>query len=505
MDKSFKNKLAYLILFFILGFAFIVRIWNVSNNPAGFFCDEASIGYNAYSVLTTGRDEWGTKLPLLFKAFGQYTDPVYIYSDIPLIKLFGLSEFSVRLASVFYGTLAVLAIFLLSGELFNLKIGLLAALLLAISPWHIHFSRIGFELISATFWLPFSLFLFLKSLKNFKKYYFLTILSSSVTFFTYYPIKIIWPLLLLATFFIFFSKTKHWLKSKRFWLTNAAIAVVFVVLMLPYLKNNSFLSRWIEVKNSSLTFGSFLVGYWNHFSWDFLFKTGDIGFPGQFVTRHSVKGLGELYVFELPLIVLGLSFLVIRKKYREFFLLLFFLLFYPLGTVFTDIKPQATRSIIGVIPFQIVSAYGLGQLVFWVKGKKLKLLIVLVFLTVAAASFFNFLKLDRVYPDYSADFWGWQYGPKEIVDYFRTQTKNYDGLYMTGYFNAPEIFLKFYDPNHLCKNCFIGGIDRYDAKKKQLFALRVEETKNMKFSYRIKKIIYYPDGKGAFYIIEPNF
>jgi hypothetical protein len=113
--------------------------------------------------------------------------------------------------------------------------------------------------------------------------------------------------------------------------------------------------------------------------------------------------------------------------------------------------------------------------------------------------------LYKKYPLYSSDFWGWQYGPKEIINYFITQSRNYDELYMTGYFNAPEIFLKFYDPKRECFNCFIGGRDKFNPKKRQLFALRVEEVEQHKKeikNFRIKKIIYYPNGSKAFYIGE---
>ncbi|KKQ01460.1 MAG: hypothetical protein US11_C0008G0017 [Candidatus Roizmanbacteria bacterium GW2011_GWA2_36_23] len=72
---------------------------------------------------------------------------------------------------------------------------------------------------------------------------------------------------------------------------------------------------------------------------------------------------------------------------------------------------------------------------------------------------------------------------------------------MTGYFNAPYIFLKFYDPEAICPNCQIGGIDKIDSNKKQLFAFRVEEVdKIYNRNFIKKKIIYYPDGKEAFYI-----
>lgn len=511
--SSFKKALFYFPFFIILLIGFSVRIWNLDKNPAGFFCDEASIGYNAYSILKTGKDEWGVSYPLLFRAFNSYKDPVFIYSTVPFIKIFGLNEFAVRLASLFYGTLAIVTIFFLAKEIFNKTIGLLSALFLAISPWHIHFSRVAFELISSTFWLPLAIFLLLKTVKI-KKFswvrYLITIILFFISFFTYYPIKIIAPLIFIGVFVLFLEKTKHWLKRKSFWLINFFILTLFLLLLSPYLGNGSFLARWHQVKNQSLTISYFLVGYLNHFSLDFLFKKGDIDFPGQFITRHSVKGIGELYWFQLPLIIYGLySLFKLSKFKKERFLMMVFFLVYPLGTIFTDIKPQATRSVFGVIPFQILTAFGFYQFILLFKNKLYQLVSTIIIFSFIFFSFFQYLNLLKNYPLYSSDFWGFQYGPREIMRYFLKEKDNYDEFYLTIFFNAPYIFLKFYDPENLCQNkCKVGDVlltpKIYNFSKHQLFSVIPWYLKNSKFKdkFKIKKIIYYPNGQEAFYIGE---
>ena len=122
----------YLIVIIFL--AIILRVVLLNEVPNGFYSDEASIGYNAYSILKTGKDEHGMLLPLYFKAFGEYKNPVYIYSVIPFINIFGLNEFAVRLTSALFGTLTVIFTYFLAKELFHKRVGLWAALFLAISP-----------------------------------------------------------------------------------------------------------------------------------------------------------------------------------------------------------------------------------------------------------------------------------------------------------------------------------------------------------------------------------
>jgi len=178
-------------------------------------------------------------------------------------------------------------------------------------------------------------------------------------------------------------------------------------------------------------------------------------------------------------------------------------LLYPISDIFfTDInKPPYTFAVFGslVLSLPFLIGYGFEGLI----NKKQKIILYLINFIIILQMIL-FLRNYYNYPLYSSDYWGWQYGPKVIINYFKIQSKNYNELYMTGNFNAPEIFLQFYDPKRECKNCFIGSIDNYNSSKKQLFALRVEEFKHVKLNYKLKNIIYYPNGKKAFYIIEPS-
>src|SRR6185312_8213719 len=148
--KHLHSRLYIILLSCIIVLGLFLRTYNLANDPAGFFCDEASIGYNAYSILHTGKDEYGVSFPFFFKAFGEYKNPVEIYSTVPFIALFGLHEWSTRIPSAIYGTLGLVAIYLLTGILYKKSkykklYGLSAALLLAISPWDIQFSRVALE------------------------------------------------------------------------------------------------------------------------------------------------------------------------------------------------------------------------------------------------------------------------------------------------------------------------------------------------------------------------
>ena len=146
------SKRIFAILGLVLILAFFLRFNKVTEIPPALNWDEVSIAYNAYSILNTGKDEWGVFLPIHFKAYGEYKLPAQIYASIPGIAFFGLNELGVRITPVVYGTLTVLLMFFLGRAIFQSSlVGIFAATLLAISPWHIHLTRASFESSFAVF------------------------------------------------------------------------------------------------------------------------------------------------------------------------------------------------------------------------------------------------------------------------------------------------------------------------------------------------------------------
>jgi len=297
-------------------------------------------------------------------------------------------------------------------------------------------------------------------------------------------------------------------------------AFLLIIILMPIILTMIFgtgLARWQQVSiftnppRETTVLRHILDNYLSHFSLDFLFLKGDIGMPGQFITRHSVKGIGELYLFQLPLILTGLFYLFKRGPRRIFCLLLLWLVLYPLGSIFTiDQSAQATRSVIGVIPFQFLSAIGLAFLIELIHPFFFRTSFILLAIIIITFSLYDYLNRYFVqYPLYSADFWGWQYGPRETIKHFLSVKDLYDDLYMSGEFNGSEIFSRFYDPQDKCQNkCKMGDLWRqpeiYNPSRHQLFSLSPEYLSNSKFreQFLIKRTIYYPNGKIAFLIGE---
>src|SRR3989344_2922720 len=94
-----------------------LRLYDLKQIPNSLSADEAAFGYNAYSILKTGRDEFGHFLPLYFQSFDDYKNPVFGYVLIPFIAILGLNDWVIRLPSVLAGVAVVAGFFLLTRKL----------------------------------------------------------------------------------------------------------------------------------------------------------------------------------------------------------------------------------------------------------------------------------------------------------------------------------------------------------------------------------------------------
>ena len=172
-----NNYSLYLVSIFIL--SFLIRSLYIHTTPL--LWDEASLGYNAYSILKTGRDEYGTFLPIIFKSFGDYKPGLYVYLCLPFVYLFGLNDLSVRLPSIILGSLLPIILYFLIKEINPKaqKAAIISSLITVFNPYNIHFSRGAWETNILTFELVLASYLFFKYI-NKKKYKIFTY------FFSYY-------------------------------------------------------------------------------------------------------------------------------------------------------------------------------------------------------------------------------------------------------------------------------------------------------------------------------
>ena len=76
------DRKTIVLISIILCVSAIVRLWGLDRSPLSLNWDEAALGYNAYSLLTTGKDEFGSAFPLSLRSVSYTHLDVYKRQDI---------------------------------------------------------------------------------------------------------------------------------------------------------------------------------------------------------------------------------------------------------------------------------------------------------------------------------------------------------------------------------------------------------------------------------------
>lgn len=461
-------KKNWLIIAIIFG-SFILRAVNLDKYPSGLNADEAALGYNAYSLIQTGKDEHGIAWPLVFRSFDDYKPPFYVYVTIPFVKLFGLNIWSVRLPSALAGVISVYLLYLLVKEIFKDKKYLpeLSALLLTISPWHIHFSRGAWEVNLSTMLILFGVYMFLKSLSN-KFYFYFFVAAFVLSLYTYHSARIIAPLIAISLFLNYF-KDLFQKKNTKTLTICILMGIIFALPVAFQLFSKEGQSRfsgvsifsdrgplsWVEEMrrtnsepNSIFTkikynkysayAAKFVNNYFLHFSPNFLFINGDK------IDRSRVPGYGQLLPILLPFVLIGFIYLILHNK-RESLIVLSWLFFSPVAASLTYQSPHALRAENMIIPLIVITSVGVYQFLFYFKKWKSVLvyagLIILIGLIYQFSGYLYsyFYRYQRELPT------AWQYGFSELVSYLNNNSDKYKKIIISTRYDQPYILMAFFE------------------------------------------------------------
>ena len=550
--KYMKKLLSKKYLFIaILLLASILRLWKLGSIPPHLTPDEASLGYNAYSILKTGKDEYGNVLPIIFKSFGDYKPGLYVYLTVPAVAMLGLTEFAVRLPSAAFGILAVFLIYRVALEIFkDKKLALASSFLLAINPWHIHFSRGAWEInVSLTLTLL-GMYFFIKSVEK-QKYLLYSALFFALTLIAYQGAKLSTIIVLILLGVMYFKKIikfdKKTLVSAFFigLLVSLPILLGFfqgkagrlqIFSVFSYSKPIDYAQNFLDQggeKIGSLSYYLFhsegvnfargiMTRWFNHFSDKFLFFEGDWSNP-----RHSAPYTGMFIVADMFLIILGFVALV-KSLSKESLFVLLWALFAPLPAILSRDAIHAVRSYNMVIPLVLISSFGLLFLIKTIdKNRKI---IIGGLLAIYLMNYVYYLDLYFVHLS-KHDSKSWEYGYKQIVETVTPIQSNYEAVKVQQSYSQPYIYFLFYqryDPatyqaqaklneNEMgdvglvekLDNIYFGPIDwsiNRRAKGNLFVADTIEipiEDSSDPDQFRLIKEIDYLDNTPAFRIIEP--
>ncbi len=454
-----KRSLIYLFLIVILGA--ILRFSYLAFNPPSLNWDEISYGYNAYSILKTGADQWGQKFPILnFRAYGDYPTTLNLYLAIPFIAIFGLTEFVIRFPHALLGVLTIISSYFLTLGITNKRnIGLLTALLVAIGPWYVFTSRFVIQSNLSVFFLTTAGAFFVNREKN--KYFLpLSFFTLFLTLFSYHTTRIFSPLMFLGSILIY----RNEIKNKLIYIFGGLFLVLSIFILvnpvsrtrgnLLFLIDQSAVNRIIESRNASnlpdvierLIYNRpiyfiehFSKNYISYFSPRFLFLDG--GTQYQF----SVPKTGLIYSVNLPFFYIGLVILILlARKEKNYRLLLLWLLLSPIPASLTNESFAVIRATTMLPIPEILISIGF----FWIAEKIIKnykWLFFAIYFCVLYILFetylSNYASMYRVNYSYT-----WQYGYKEAVAYAKENYGSYDKIIITKKYGEPHEFFLFFWP-----------------------------------------------------------
>ncbi len=475
-----KNRLRPWILLSIVLLGLWLRFYKLGEIPNGLYQDETAIGYNAYSLIRTGKDEHNTSWPQYFKSFGDYKLPVYVYLTALSVKLFGLSGWSVRLPSALFGTLTIVVLYLFMKELCrNQKLPSVdfgrgswgipetTAFFLTLNPWHLHYSRATFEVSVALFFFLLGGYLLLKNklLAGVASFiialytYNLTRLLSPLLF-----VFILWQspgilrqitrkqkiitavvalLLLLPFFFTSFSKGGAHSARGTFIFTSAAVQAPLLefrsyLISLPALFTKAFFNQALS------TVWLYLQNITRYLSVEFFFLTGSSH------GNHGIGNVGQFYLFELPLMLAGVAWLLPQKGKLRSIVFGWGVLTVAVAAL-TREAPHATRSFFLVFPLLTLSAIGALRLSNAWKTKKILVLIALGLMSYNILYYFSSYYIR--FPLYYAK--QWRAADQGLALYLRQNEDAYRAVVIdkqSGFIYTSLLFYAQYPPGEFLQS-----------------------------------------------------
>lgn len=555
----FRLDKRYLILLLILIIATFFRIYNVSSVPPSPSLDEVSIGYNAYSILKNGKDEYGYRFPILLRAYDDFRPGLYVYLVIPFVYLFGLSATAVRFPSVLLSIISVGATYFLVKELFyNRKtltntfsnadyIALLSSFLLAISPWHMYISRLGHEVNLGLFSILLAFFFFVKFIRsNLMRHLIASSLFFSLSLYSYQSQKAIVPIFITGIALIFYKKL---LERKKAVIISS---VLFALLSLPiffaslspeafirfkgttaFSLENPIYKEYIQKRFEAQKRGDFLSeffynrrlasvsifmrNYISHFNPFWLFQN-----TGR--EDHKIPGFGLLHIWEFPFIVLGLILFLhakIDKKIKSLILLWFFSSAVP--AAITTGAPHAMRSYTFLPIWQIFCGLGIYNLYNFVKNKSYQsmmflLFVIILIFTIRHLSYQYFF----VFPKTQSD--SFQYGFLQVIPFVLENKNLYNKIVFSNQNNLYQSYMFFlfyssYDPDlyHMQGGTKSGGFAQthyfgkyefrpidWDQEKKTKKELYIGNPNDFPKDAQVIFSSTYLNGKEAIRVVQGN-
>lgn len=460
-----RNKLSLLLILLVV-IGLFIRIYNLTNIPKGFHDDELDAGFIGRYILLWGKDIKGNQWPFYYDKLGDFRPTGIFYLSGISTFLFGVNEFAVRFPAALFGSLTVIAIFMLARELFkNSGIAIFSALLLVVSPWHIILSRATTEGIIGLFFILFGIIFLLKYINSRKPSTLVCMIFSFLYCYSFYhSFRLLIPLLFVP-FLIVKNKGSTTVRKSLIgtfiFFTFLSIGIGFTpwgkgrfnqvaFFKNPVLQNTIDKQIYAEgpgtgmnilrahiFHNKIIIYGRELITqYLSYFSPDFLFVSG--GFPLRFAVPES----GLFYFLTFPLLFIGILVLTRLKTEKFYKYYLVYLLFIsPLAAALTyEESPSVSRSLFFIIPLIIIMAIGFES-IWKLLSSKYRYIKVILILLLSLESVYFYHQYFIHSPSYKSVLR--KEGNREVAKLLIRERNIYDKIIMASAYDIGLYYLFF--------------------------------------------------------------
>lgn len=506
-----SKKIYYWLFVLVLLTAAGLRFYQLAQVPHGMTWDEAAIGYSGFAIFNTRRDEWLHRLPISFMSFGDYKAPFAIYLNGFFTAIFGMNLWAVRLPFVLAAIATIAGLMLLTEKISQKKWALAAGVLITFSPWHIHYSRAGFESGMSLAFFIWSLYFFYFYLKQKQKKFWslgLSTVLAITSIYTYHSAKIVVPLSILVLVI-----RHRRILFKKVWQV-VSTGSLGLLLMLPMV--------WDSIKGKGLErLGSTILDelsglgliitvikqFLAHLSPQFLIM-------GETTTlRHGDGVWGVLLSTTFILVIIGVVFgfqlFKIKKNQEIFYLGLLLVIMGLIPAALGEEVPHSNRALLALPGFIFLATFGLKNLLEKIKKPMIKksligsLALLHALLFVAYISdYFTIFAMSS-----AADF---KDGYLEAFEYIVPHEGEVEKIIFTSDYGQPYIYALFvrktnpiwYQGGSLIKYEFKDEINVGDLSRENTIVVASNQD-NIEPGWA-DKLVYGSDGKVKFMIYLPK-
>jgi hypothetical protein len=483
-SKRFKILLGLVVLLVLT-----LTTYKLNSIPHGFQWDEAAYGYNAYSLMQTFRDEWGKKLPLFLKSFGDFKPSLLSYAIIPFFLVGGVNQAMARLPAVISAIVGLVSLVLFLKKR-SPSLGLITGFIFGTNPWFLHYARISFDPMPSLGFMLLGLWLWDSTHNKVKLAGSLSLLLSM---YLYNAARFFVPILILF-YSLIFEKQKIKQAIKQHLLSWVILLVGSGIILLSTLfghagtrakkvffwddsqltsmaeegiyRNRVLNMPLVRVFNNKglLVLTELTKKYASHFSPEFI-----LPFNNQ-TTAFSFNRQGNFYLLLIPFLIIGVLSAYKRNKTYWFFLM--WLITAPIPSTLTIGSVNPNRCLIMVPALCFFASRGILTISYLLQKKiRIKILNQVFYAIVGALFLVSLVWYVHdwliYFPESSEPYWHgfYQQASKKI---WNTRDK-YEKVYFTNTDTQPYIFFSWYnqiDPSLVQKETANRDLSTLEGIKK---------------------------------------